>query len=1364
MATAAKNPLDGVSLDQLDLSDPETRQYVSQYVDMSDPETAKAFQALDPETQGPVPVAEMGASSDQSKPKTRWESALEAAQGERPGLDPANEFGNSRFLDIGGVKIGNPLSTLRDAADVTARGLEYAGAAGLMGLEALDDIAIGTGLADLPGAIGLDKLMNNPGGRFLPGSMIGALGDAFPLGGAEVGLANPAAAAARKLTPEQEQAYIHVAERGTPEQILQFAKQEGFDLEPEAVSNFVKERDSGRPVGDTVEYKQQELPLEEQGSLPFEGPTPQERAMEVKLRQEADDFLANRPEDTTPDIRQRELPLDTPPQQRSFDFGETEPPKQKAINARDTGDEISPEVSGAVDHINKVTEGWENAPAIEVFDNFDNLTDIDPLAIGVLRPDGSVAVNMKNVIAEAEALGVAPNDVLSATTFHEALGHHGLSQKFGDGLDSFLEGMYNNSTKFKDDVDSWIAQNPDEYLDDVNPLARAAEEVLAEMSEKGAITPSTMDRLKNWLKGLGRQAGLKMEYSDREVKTILGMAHDAVIKGPTRDVVGNGFRYRPRTKNLSEMTDEELIQHRRQLSKAATAELDKVENGKTKTLQPFPEQEPDYWRFAHKTDDGKTVTGYYTVENGKLDNFSISSEGGPRAIGPRAIRQIGRDLLKEHPEAKGVSGYRLSGARQTEEFVTSGNKFMKRRTIGPGSKGQPKGSFNEPEAEASSIIANYRSKRPVEDILAEVAPEKSPESWDEWIDDAGKIKMTGKLAQSLAKGAAVPELKAAERFLLESTNRIFDLSRKAGQGRASERELYLLGKEIERAKNVAESIQDVVSNSARILNSRKIEVASDKALSDGIRNMLRTVEKGDLDSPEKITKIAEKLRKGDIKAKRVGKAMDILANALNLPRTIMSSFDLSAPLRQGIFFVGRKELWKGFPKMFKMFGDEEVYNAVMQDIKSRPNYQLMEDSGLSLADLGGRLVDREERFISTWAEKIPVAGRGIRASERAYTGFLNKLRADVFDDIVRQYKAAGIDLKGHSPQAKGIADFINNATGRGNLGKWSQAAPALSGIFFSPRLIASRVRMLNPNTYVKMDPIVRKNALKSLASFGGIAMSALALAKLAGAEVETDPRSSDFAKIKVDNTRYDILGGFGQYLTLGARLASNQKKNAKGEIVELGKKYGADTRLDVLLKFGINKESPVASFVTSYLEGKDPIGQPFDAKKEIAERFVPLFLQDAAEVIKEEGVKGVPMSLPGLFGIGTNTYGFDLGYDAFGRDIGKTLAEGKEEVDPVILEVQRLNTSSDTSVIAAAPSSVQDDNVRVKLTPEQKNEWQKVMGSYTHEYLQEDMASEEYKMASDAEKIEIIKQAHRDAYEDTKADLIDSIIPQEGVE
>ena len=85
-------------------------------------------------------------------------------------------------------------------------------------------------------------------------------------------------------------------------------------------------------------------------------------------------------------------------------------------------------------------------------------------------------------------------------------------------------------------------------------------------------------------------------------------------------------------------------------------------------------------------------------------------------------------------------------------------------------------------------------------------------------------------------------------------------------------------------------------------------------------------------------------------------------------------------------------------------------------------------------------------------------------------------------------------------------------------------------------------------------------------------------------------------------------------------------------------------------------------------------------------------------------------------------------------------------------------------MIAAAPSSVQEDNVRVKLTPEQKNEWQKVMGSYTHEYLQEDMASEEYKMASDAEKIEIIKQAHRDAYEDTKADLIDSIIPQEGVE
>lgn len=373
------------------------------------------------------------------------------------------------------------------------------------------------------------------------------------------------------------------------------------------------------------------------------------------------------------------------------------------------------------------------------------------------------------------------------------------------------------------------------------------------------------------------------------------------------------------------------------------------------------------------------------------------------------------------------------------------------------------------------------------------------------------------------------------------------------------------------------------------------------------------------------------------------KLWDGVKNALNLPRAIMSSMDLSAPFRQGIFFVGRKEFWNSFVNMFKLFGSEKASRALMDDIRNRPTWQLMKKHGLAIVDPHSHfLMDREEDFMSNWAEKIPLVGLGVKASNRAYSGFLNKLRADVFDDFVRKYEDLGVNLNLEPKKVKDMVRFINAATGRGNLGQWNQAAPALNTIFFSPRLIASRVQMLtDPRIYVTADPVVRKEAIKSLLTFGTLAMSVAGLAKFGlGMEVETDPRSPDFMKPKIGNTRYDILGGFQQYIRLASQLVSGQTVTSKGDTKELGdpEEYKADTRRDVLIRFGINKLSPVASFVSDWLEGKDPTGEPFDWQDSTLKRFIPMFAQDAAEVYEEWGAKGLLMATPGLFGVGTQTY------------------------------------------------------------------------------------------------------------------------------
>lgn len=383
----------------------------------------------------------------------------------------------------------------------------------------------------------------------------------------------------------------------------------------------------------------------------------------------------------------------------------------------------------------------------------------------------------------------------------------------------------------------------------------------------------------------------------------------------------------------------------------------------------------------------------------------------------------------------------------------------------------------------------------------------------------------------------------------------------------------------------------------------------------------------------------------------MAKLGDAGANALNLPRSIMSTFDLSAPFTQGAFMMGRKEFWTNFSTMFKSFGSERAYNGVMDSIKRSPNYPWMEEAKLALSDIHGSLSQKEEKFMSDWAERIPVLGRGVKASERAYTAFLNKLRADTFNNLLEKYKAAGIKLEDDPKFVTDLAKFINNATGRGDLNAMlgpsgNAVAPLLSGVLFSPRLMASRVNMLNPVTYVKLHPAVRREAIKSLLSFGGIVTTALALAKAGGADVETDPRSSDFAKIKVGDTRYNVLGGFGPYLTLAARMATSEKKTIKGEVQNLdGKKFGSSTRLGVAGDFLRSKLSPVASFVADYADGGNMVGEEFSVtnpdltKNAVASRFMPMFVQDLSALIKEEGVvKGGVMSIPGLFGVASQTY------------------------------------------------------------------------------------------------------------------------------
>lgn len=369
------------------------------------------------------------------------------------------------------------------------------------------------------------------------------------------------------------------------------------------------------------------------------------------------------------------------------------------------------------------------------------------------------------------------------------------------------------------------------------------------------------------------------------------------------------------------------------------------------------------------------------------------------------------------------------------------------------------------------------------------------------------------------------------------------------------------------------------------------------------------------------------------------KKANLAVNIAGVPRTLMSSVDFSAPFNQGWGMMGSKEWFSSFGSMFKYAKNKDAYLNLQADIITRPTYKAAKKAGLRLTDLGSDLAKREEAFMSNLLDKVP----GISGSQRAYSGFLNKLRMDTYDKLVKQAELAGEDIGKGSKVLEDIAATINNFTGGARVGKLEGGAtPVLNAAFFSPRKIVSTLQMFNPANYLNpnISPTARKQALKRLLSSVGITMTTLGLAKLAGIDVELDPRSSDFGKLRFGNSRIDISGGNSSYITLFSRITSGKTKTANGE-KELGNDIGDTSKAQLIGQAFRYKLSPNASLLLDAIVGRNAIGEDKTIPQSALDRMKPMFFSSVVELWNDEStdpeIKTIMTTL-GLFGTGLNTY------------------------------------------------------------------------------------------------------------------------------
>lgn len=367
------------------------------------------------------------------------------------------------------------------------------------------------------------------------------------------------------------------------------------------------------------------------------------------------------------------------------------------------------------------------------------------------------------------------------------------------------------------------------------------------------------------------------------------------------------------------------------------------------------------------------------------------------------------------------------------------------------------------------------------------------------------------------------------------------------------------------------------------------------------------------------------------------KIFDTAIEVINTTRAIMTSFDLSAVLRQGGFitFAHPVRSLKIIPDMLRAMTSRKKQFQIEQEILARKNYPLYQQSKLYLAEHGASLSKMEEAYMSRLADKIP----GVAASQRAYTTFLNKLRADSFDAM-----AASLGKRGTVTPAEAIAisNFINVATGRGKLGLSDRSAVGLNTAFFAPKFVASRFQIIAGQPLYGGNARTRLAIAQEYGQFLAGAAVVYTLGSLAGAEIESDPRSAEFGKLRFGEERLDPLGGLLQVTVLTSRLATGETKKGKGKIVPIrGEKvpFGSGNSADMIARFLRTKLAPVPGTLVDLASGENVVGEPVTPLSAAGRLVVPISFEDIYQAMLNQGTpKGTAMAILSQFGMGLQSY------------------------------------------------------------------------------------------------------------------------------
>lgn len=367
------------------------------------------------------------------------------------------------------------------------------------------------------------------------------------------------------------------------------------------------------------------------------------------------------------------------------------------------------------------------------------------------------------------------------------------------------------------------------------------------------------------------------------------------------------------------------------------------------------------------------------------------------------------------------------------------------------------------------------------------------------------------------------------------------------------------------------------------------------------------------------------------------------ANVLGSSKALITSGDISFTFRQGalVWLVNPEVAGQSFSAQLNALVSESAQLEADAKMRAEPLFPLAEQAKIDFTDT---LLNKEEPYVNAYINNVPIVGIVTKASERAYVTMANQMRMGMFKYWHNEMQKTGTDFS--TPEGavelELLGDWINNITGRGPTLFKGENAKFWSSILFSERFLTSRFKspVLTAKMLRSKNPALRKLAIRATVRPALALASMWGLTKLAAdvfgwdTEFSLDPFESDFGKIRVGDTRFDMGAGYGQAFRLVVGMTTFHQRDPR-----TGKLKLVDPT-KVLHIFSRNKLAPIPGTLARLGAGRFHEDGELQLGKVMSALTLPINVQGLMESIDEEID---PLNAGGMFlidslGIGVNTY------------------------------------------------------------------------------------------------------------------------------